>query len=185
MSDDDSAPVEATILDAPPADLFPLVYKELRMLAARHLRNERPEHTLAPTALVHEAYLRMAEAHGPWQDRKHFISVASLVMRRILVDHAKERGRQKRGAQAVKVPLDEALFLAESPDPRIVAIDEALTRLEALDQRKAKIVEMLFFGGFTLEEIAEAVGGSVSTVHREVKFAKAWLSHEISRSGDL
>jgi len=160
--------------------LFPLVYDELRRLAARHLRGERSEHTLAPTALVHEAYLRLASVDKAWEDQRHFFSVAAMVMRRILVDHARERHRQKRGGDAPKISLDEAVALSEVPDPRILMIDEALTKLARVDERKARIIELLFFGGLTFDELSETLALSRSTLQREVRFAKSWISREIS-----
>jgi RNA polymerase sigma factor (TIGR02999 family) len=138
---------------------------------------------LAPTALVHEAYLRLAEVDKRWEDQRHFFAVAAIVMRRILVDHAKERHRQKRGGNAPKLSLDEAIAISDSPDPRILLIDEALNKLARIDERKAKIIELLFFGGLTFDEVSATLGLSHSTLHREVKFAKSWISHEIS-SGD-
>ncbi|HEY3839189.1 MAG TPA: ECF-type sigma factor [Bryobacteraceae bacterium] len=160
--------------------VFPLVYDELRRLAARHLRSERSEHTLAPTALVHEAYLRLAAGDKHWEDQKHFFAVAAIVMRRILVDHAKERHRQKRGGNAAKLSLEEAVAISDTPDPRILLIDEALDKLARIDERKAKIIEMLFFGGLTFDEVSDTLGLSHSTLHREVRFAKSWISREIS-----
>jgi RNA polymerase sigma factor (TIGR02999 family) len=160
--------------------LFAMVYDQLRVLAARHLRNERPGHTLAPTALVHEAYLRLADGGKHWQDRNHFFAFAAVAMRRILVDHAKERHRQKRGGNVPKLSLEEAFLISDSPDPRIILIDEALDALARIDARKAKVVELLFFGGLTFEEASATIGLSVATLHREVKFAKAWISKQIS-----
>jgi RNA polymerase sigma factor (TIGR02999 family) len=160
--------------------VFPLVYDELRRLAARHLRGERTEHTLAPTALVHEAYLKLAAVDKRWEDQKHFFAVAAIIMRRILVDHAKERHRQKRGGNTPKLSLDEVIAISDTPDPRILLIDEALNKLARIDERKAKIIELLFFGGLTFDEVSDTLGLSHSTLHREVKFAKSWISHEIS-----
>ena len=160
--------------------LAPLVYSELRQLAARHMRNERPDHTLAPTALVHEAYLRLASADKRWQDRKHFFAVAAMVMRHVLVDHAKERHRQKRGGDALRLQLDEAIGISGSADPRILLLDEALTRLARIDERKSQIIELIFFGGLTFGEVSTLLGLSHSTLHREVRFAKSWILNEIS-----
>jgi RNA polymerase sigma factor (TIGR02999 family) len=180
MPDEESAHQLPTVDSPSTEQLFAMVYDQLRVLAAWHLRNERPGHTLPPTALVHEAYLRLADAGRHWQDRKHFLALAAVVMRRILVDHAKERGRQKRGGNAPKLSLDEALLISDSPDPRIILIDEALDQLARIDERKAKIMELMFFGGLTFDEVSETLSLSLSTVHREVKFAKAWISNEIS-----
>jgi RNA polymerase sigma-70 factor (ECF subfamily) len=162
--------------------LFPLIYDELRRLAARHLCGERTELTLAPTALVHEAYLRLAEVDKRWEDQRHFFAVAAIVMRRILVDHAKERHRQKRGGNAPKPSLDEAIAISASPDPRILLLDEALRKLDRIDERKARIIELLF-GGLTFDEVSATLGLSHATLHREVKFAKSWISNEIASGG--
>lgn len=160
--------------------LFPLVYDELRVLAKRHMYHEKPGHTLAPTALVHEAYMRLADSDTPWQDRQHFFAVAATVLRRLLVDHAKGRNRQKRGGNAQKISLEESIVITAQPDPRILLVDEALHKLAKVDERKAKIVELLFFGGLTFDEVSEVVGVSLSTLRRELNFAKAWLASEIS-----
>jgi RNA polymerase sigma factor (TIGR02999 family) len=178
----DDAPLKPSTQQGTPSteELFTSVYDQLRALAARHLRHERPGHTLAPTALVHEAYLRLSDNGKQWEDRKHFFAFAAVAMRRILVDHAKERHRQKRGGNAEKLSLDEAIFVSESPDPRILQIDEALNELTRVDARKAQILELIFFGGLTFEEVSETVSLSLSTLHREVKFAKAWISKQIS-----
>jgi len=160
--------------------LFPLVYDELRVLAVRRLRSAQPGQTLEPAALVHEAYLRLAGVDIPWQDRAHFFAMAAIMMRRVLVDHAKERRRLKRGGDMAKISLDEALMISEDLDIRVVLIDEALTKLSAMDTRKARIIEMLYFGGLTVGEVSEAMEISPSTVHRETKFAKAWILNQIS-----
>lgn len=160
--------------------LFPLVYDELRILAARHLRRGQPGQTLAPTALVHEAYLRLSGVDIPWQDRAHFFAMAAIMMRRILVDHAKERSRLKRGGDRAKISLDGALMVSEDLDSRIMLIDEALTKLAGMDTRKARIIELLYFGGLTVEEVSQAMEISPSTVHRETKFAKAWILNQIT-----
>jgi RNA polymerase sigma-70 factor (ECF subfamily) len=161
-------------------ELVPLVYNELRQVAARLMRAERTGHTLVPTALVHEAYLRLAGADIPWQDRTHFFALAATLMRRILVDHARERGRQKRGSGAEKISLDEAVLVSAEPDARLILIDAALSKLTAIEPRKARIIELLFFGGLTYDETAEVLNTSNATLHREVKFAKAWILREIS-----
>jgi RNA polymerase sigma-70 factor (ECF subfamily) len=160
--------------------LLPLVYNELRRLAARHLQSERSGHTLAPTALVHEAYLRLASADNRWADRKHFFAVAATVMRRILVDHAKERHRQKRGGHAEKVPLEDSMNVSVATDPRILQLDAALNELFRMDPGKGRIIELLFFGGLTFAEIAEVTGVPDAKLRREVKFAKLWIQGQMS-----
>jgi len=144
------------------------------------MAGERPGHSLQPTALVNEAYLRLVDAKGvAWQDRAHFLAVAARVMRRILVDHARSRRYQKRGGDAARVTLDEALVVAAEPDQDFVALDEALTALAVVDARKSQVVEMRFFGGLTLEETAEALHVSRDTVKRDWKMAKLWLLREL------
>jgi RNA polymerase sigma factor (TIGR02999 family) len=160
--------------------LMPIVYEELRRLADRHMRGERQEHTLQTTALVHEAYARLIDVDVPWQDRVHFFAVASRMMRRILVDHAKSRSRQKRGGGAVKVTLDAALAVSPQRSDDVLALDDALIRLTELDPRKGQIVELHFFGGLTYAETAEAIGVSPATVDRELRMAKAWLYRDLS-----
>jgi RNA polymerase sigma factor (TIGR02999 family) len=159
----------------PAEELIPIVYAELRRLAASYLQGERPGHTLAATALVHEAYIRLAEADVPWQNRVHFFAVAARQMRRILVDHAKARGRGKRGGGAEKSSLDDVTLVSPELPVDVIAVDEALEQLATFDERKSRIIELMYFGGLTAEEIAEAVGISVPTVNRELKIAKAWL----------
>jgi RNA polymerase sigma factor (TIGR02999 family) len=162
-------------------ELLPLVYGELRRIARRHLRGERDGHTLEATALVHEAYLRLvggSDLH--WNDRVHFYAVAAQMMRRVLVDHARGRGAAKRGGSVVKVSLDEARDPAVETGADVVALDDALMSLEALDPRKSRIVELRFFGGLTLEETAAVVGLSVPTVVKETRLARAWLHSQIS-----
>lgn len=161
------------------ARLLPLVYDELHTLASKHLRGERPDHTLQPTALIHEAYLRLVGADVQWEGRVHFFAVAAQTMRRILVDHARARGRAKRGGGAQPITLDEALAVSPEPTVDVVAIDEALERLSALDPRKARVVELHFFGGMTYDETAAALGVSAATVDRELRVAKAWLYREL------
>ncbi len=160
--------------------LVPLVYDQLRRLAARSLRSERPDHTLRATALVHEAWLRLAVSEGEWQDRVHFYAVAARVMRNILVDYARGSARQKRGGAVRHVNLDEAMLVDDSSTDLLPALDESLTRLEANDERKAKIIELLFFGGMTYAETGAALGISEATVHRELKMAKAWLYTDLA-----
>ena len=161
--------------------LLPLVYQELKRIAGGQLRNERPGHTLQPTALVHEAYMKLVDQREvTWQNRAHFLGVAAQVMRRILLDYAKARQREKRGGGVRPVVLDEALVVSEDRASDLVMIDEALTRLEQLDARQAKVVELRFFGGLSVEETAEALGVSAPTVKREWAMAKAWLYRELS-----
>jgi RNA polymerase sigma-70 factor, ECF subfamily len=144
------------------------------------MAGERPGHSLQATALVNEAYLRLVNAKDVgWQDRAHFLAVAARVMRRILVDHARSRGYQKRGGGAAHVTLDDALVVASEPDQDFVALDEALTALAVVDARKSQVVEMRFFGGLTLEETAEALQVSRDTVKRDWKMAKLWLLREL------
>jgi RNA polymerase sigma factor (TIGR02999 family) len=158
---------------------MPVVYDELHRLASRAMRGERPDHTLQTTALVHEAYLRLAGAQVEWQDRVHFFATAARVMRRILVDHAKAKRRGKRGGGAMKIALDEAALVTPDPPHDLLALDEALSRLEARDERKCRIVECRFFAGMTHEETAAALGVSPATVDRELRVAKAWLVREL------
>jgi len=162
-------------------ELIPFLYKELKRIAAAQLRNERPGHTLQVTALVHEAYLKLVDQRQVhWQNRAHFFGVAAQVMRRILLDYAKGRARGKRGGDVRKTSLDEALTVSYDRAFELVEIDEALQRLEAFDQRQAKVVEMRFFGGLSVEETAEALGVSEPTVKREWAMARAWLHRQIS-----
>lgn len=161
-------------------ELMPVVYQQLRKLASISLRSERPDHTLRATALVHEAYLRLVEADVSWQDRAHFFAVSARLLRRILVDHEKAGHRQKRGGGAATISLDEAIMIGPQTEGGILALDEALQRLAAHDQRKSEIVELLCFGGLTYDEAAAALKISPATVHRELKMAKAWLYHELN-----
>jgi RNA polymerase sigma factor (TIGR02999 family) len=163
--------------------LVPLVYEQLRKLAARSLRAERPNHTLRATALVHEAYMHLVDVDLAWQDRRHFYAVAARVMRQILVDHARSQKRQKRGGGAPQIPLDEAVLVGPETSPDVLNLDESLQRLSDLDRRKAQIVELLFFGGLTYEEIAGVLDVSPATVHRELKMAKAWLYRDMKQTG--
>jgi RNA polymerase sigma-70 factor (ECF subfamily) len=161
--------------------LTPLVYDELRMRARNYLRRERPDHTLQPTALIHEAYLRMVgESLPEWQNRSHFFAIASRAMRQILVDHARRRGAGKRGSGVMDVTLNEALVPARADNCDLLALDEALTKLAAFDPRKCQVVEMRYFGGCTVEETAEALGVSMITVIRETRVAEAWLRRSMS-----
>jgi RNA polymerase sigma-70 factor (ECF subfamily) len=158
------------------AQLVPLVYEELRRLAARRLRQERPDHTLQATALVHEAYLKLAaQRSAKWQNRAQFFGVASQVMRRILVDYARGQQRIRRGGKQQKVSFDDVLLVSPERTAEVLSVHESLSRLEKLDARQARIVELRYFGGLTVEEIAEVVGLSSKTVMRELNVAKAWL----------
>jgi RNA polymerase sigma factor (TIGR02999 family) len=163
-------------------ELIPLVYDQLRKLASNCLYAERPGHTLAATALVHEAYVRLVASDVAFEDRVHFYAVAARVMRRILVDHARANHRQKRGSGAEKVPLDEAFMVGRDAPDAVVELDDVLRRLEAQDARKGQVIEMLFFGGMTYEETALALNLSPATVHRELRMAKAWLHRELTQS---
>jgi len=158
------------------AQLVPLVYEELRHLAARRLRQERPNHTLQATALVHEAYVKLAaQRDAKWQNRAQFFGVASQVMRRILVDYARGQQRVRRGGKQQKVSLDDVLLVSPDRTEEVLTVHESLSRLERLDARQARIVELRYFGGLTVEEVAEVVGISTKTVMRELNVAKAWL----------
>ena len=161
--------------------LMPLVYDELRRLAGHYLRDESEGHTLQATELVNEAYLRLVDLEVPWQDRAHFFAISARLLRRILVDHAKSRGRAKRGGGQRPLPLDEALAATPESNPAILALDDALEGLARLDARKGRIVELHYFGGMTYDEMAEALGVSAAAVHRELRLAKAWLYEEMSR----
>jgi len=161
--------------------LIPLVHAELRRLARSYMRRERAGHTLQTTALINEAYLRLIDAQRvPWQNRAHFYGVAAQLMRRILVDFARERNYQKRGGGAHQVAFDEALAVSASSDPDVVALDEALRELEKVDERKARVVEMRFFGGLSEKEIAAALDVSPETVKRDWRLAKSWLLRRLS-----
>jgi RNA polymerase sigma-70 factor (ECF subfamily) len=158
------------------------VYHELRRLAAAFMRRERPGQTLQATALVHEAYLRLADAGTPWKDRNHFIGVAARSMRQILVDRARARGAQKRWGGMDRVSLTDALVKANNEDRMLPALDEALTRLEAIEPELGRIVELRYFVGFTNEEIAAVLQISVATVKRRWALARAWLFRELDES---
>jgi RNA polymerase sigma factor (TIGR02999 family) len=161
--------------------LVPVVYSELHKIAAGYLHRERPSHTLQPTALVNEAYLRLLGAdHPDYRSRAHFFGVAAGVMRQILVDHARERHAAKRGGHAVTVVINEALDRAAPSSATVVAIDDALNALGRLDEEKARIVELRFFGGMSAEEIAECQGDSVHRVRHQMRLALAWIHREVS-----
>lgn len=161
--------------------LTPLVYQELKRLAARYLRRERREHTLQSTALVHEAWLRLIDQnHVHWQNRAQFFGIAGEMIRRILIDHARNRQAAKRGDGAIKLSLDEALGAPDRRDFDLVALDDALKDLAKLDPKQGKLVELRFFAGLSIEESAEVLGVSPATVKREWAAAKAWLYRELS-----
>jgi RNA polymerase sigma factor (TIGR02999 family) len=161
--------------------LTPIVYDELRRLADHYLRNERAAATLQPTALVHEAYLRLVAQNLPdWESRSHFFGVAAHLMRQILVDHARRRSSAKRGKSPEKISIEEAVSFAPGSDRDIEALDDALNALVAIDPRKAKVIELRFFGGFSVEETAQALEISVATVGREQRMGEAWLHREMA-----
>lgn len=161
--------------------LVPLVYKELRDIARYHLQRERPGHTLQSAALVHEAYLRLQDQNAfEAENRAHFLAVGSRLMRQILVDHARNHGAAKRGADR-RVELDSSLVLPQVRNTDVIAVDDALTDLAKLDEQQSRIVELRFFGGLAIEEIAEALGISASTVKREWNVAKAWLTRHMKK----
>ena len=164
-----------------PSRLMPFVYDELRRLARTFLARERGAHTLQPTALVHEAYLRLVDQHSvKWQNRAHFYGIAASMMRRVLIDHARAHATEKRGGAALHLSLDDVQVPLEQRAAGLLALDEALERLAQMDERKCKIVEMRFFGGMSDEEIAEVLEISTRTVLREWKTARLWLYRELS-----
>lgn len=188
-----SQPAEITILlgnlkngDKQALDrLIPLVYAELHRIASGYLRGERPGHTLQPTALVHEAYLRLIGQHQPeYQNRSHFYGVAAQVMRQILVDYARRCKAAKRGRGAVKIPLDDALNVPEQRAEEIIALDDALEVLRQRDEYKARLVEMRFFGGLTAEESAAVLDIPVNKARGELRVAQAWLRRELHRAAE-
>ena len=167
--------------DAPKAeDVAPLVYDELRRVAAAYMRRERPGQTLQATALVHEAYLRLAQAGTPWNDRRHFVGIAARSMRQILVERARARGAQKRWGGMNRVSITDSLALAADPETMLPALDEAITRLAAIDAEQARIVELRYFAGMSVEEAADAMGMSPATLKRRWSLARAWLFRELS-----
>jgi RNA polymerase sigma factor (TIGR02999 family) len=165
-------------------ELVPLMYAELRQLAHQRLRRESANRSVNTTGLVHDAYLKLVGVQSPqFRDRAHFLAMASRVMRRLLVDQARARRAAKRGGAAVPAELDEALYVSDSQAESFVSLDEALKRLEALDPRQGQIVEHRYFGGLSLQETAEAMGVSLATVKRELRFAHAWLAGELGATG--
>jgi RNA polymerase sigma factor (TIGR02999 family) len=168
--------------NAQPDELAPLVYDELRQLAHRYMRGERPDHTLQTTALVNEAYMRLADQTDPhWQDRTHFFAAAARMMRHILVDYARGRQRAKRGAGAIKIELSDEAIVTETQAEQVVDLNDALERLAELDRRASQVVELKYFGGMNYEEIAEVLSVSAITVRRDWEFAKAWLHKELTK----
>ncbi len=161
--------------------LIPLVHAELHLLAKRYMRHEHAGHTLQTTALIHEAYLRLIDARQVrWENRAHFFAISARLMRQVLVDFARQRGYQKRGGASRRVSLDEALVVSQVRDEDLVALDEALSALAEIDERKSRVVELRFFGGLTEEETAEALKVSPKTVRRDWRLAKSWLRRWLS-----
>lgn len=160
--------------------LLPLVERELHRLAHSYMRREDPDHTLQTTALINETYLRLVDQRKvEWQNRAHFFGIAAQIMRRILLNYARDQNRQKRGGKAIHVSLSEAMVMPGEKDRELIALNDALNRLEALDPRKSKVVELRYFGGLSVEEAAEVLKVSPITVMRDWKFAKAWLAREM------
>lgn len=195
MKDSDTVPskIEVTQLlkawgqgdDGALGRLIPLVQNELHRLARRYMSREQPDHTLQTTALVNEVYLRLVDMpQMSWQDRAHFFAISARMMRRILTDFARSRNYQKRGGTALHVSFDEALAVSQEQDAKIVAIDDALSQLAALDSRKSQVVELRFFGGLSELEIAEVLKVSPETVRRDWRFAKSWLHRVLSGEKD-
>jgi RNA polymerase sigma factor (TIGR02999 family) len=188
LKENDSAPVTSLLAkwqEGNPAALdalMPLVYDELYRRARSYMRSEKAGHTLQPTALLHEAYLRLVDhEQSTWKDRAHFFAVTSQIIRHILVDHARSRGRLKRGGPAVRIAMAEGLAVTEPQEIDLVDLDGALERLTALDQRQGRIVELRFFGGLSIEETSEALKISPATVKREWSIARAWLYRELTK----
>ena len=165
--------------------LIPILYEELRRLAARYLRNEHAALTLQPTALVHEAYVRLVQQELPnWESRAHFFGVAAYLMRELLVENARKQGTKKRGHGVNKVPLEEAVSFASESSALVLDLHTALEKLAVLDERKAKVIELRFFGGLTVEEVAQSLDLSVATVGREQRLAEAWLYRAMSSGSE-
>ena len=162
-------------------DVAPLVYDELRRVAAAFMRRERPGQTLQATALVHEAYLRLAHAGAPWNDKRHFVGIAARSMRQILVERARARGARKRWGGMNRVSITDSLALAADPETMLPALDEAIAKLEQIDPEQARIVELRYFAGMSVEEAAEAMGISPATLKRRWALARAWLFRELSQ----
>lgn len=163
-------------------ELMPLIYEELKRIAAQYLRSERSDHTLQPTELAHEAYLKLIDiSNVNWQDRAHFFAVSARVIRHILVDHARAKGTEKRGGAAERIVLDETISFSDERDLDLLALDEVLKLLATFDEQQSKIVELRFFGGLTIEETAAVMRLSPATIKREWTLAKAWLHKTLSR----
>ena len=162
--------------------LLPVIYDELRKLAANYLRRERPDHTLQPTALVHEAYLHLVDqTRVNWQNRAHFFGVAAQIMRRLLIDHARKHNAEKRGQDYEKLSLDENIDRSVERSGDLIALDDALNALASFDEQKARLVELRYFGGLSIEETADVLGVTPTTVKRHWRLAKAWLYGELQR----
>ncbi|MBK7995477.1 MAG: sigma-70 family RNA polymerase sigma factor [Blastocatellia bacterium] len=165
--------------------LLPMIYQELHLLASRYLRRERPNHTIQATALVNEAYLRLIDQKQvQWQNRAHFFAIAAQMMRRILINYARDQHAAKRGGYTIKVSLNEAIGLANTKDLDLIALDEALDKLALTDSRKSRLIELWFFAGLTLEETAEVLGISLATAKRDWTLARAWLYRAIKKGED-
>lgn len=164
--------------------ILPHIYDELRRLAGSYLRRERSNHTLQPTALVHEAYMKLIDQKRvKWQNRAHFFGIAAQVMRRILLDHARKHQADKRGGEAEKLPIEEEiLIVSHDKSSELIALDDALQSLASMDEQKARIVELRYFGGLSIEETAEVMGVSVPTINRQWRMAKAWLYSQVSNN---
>jgi RNA polymerase sigma factor (TIGR02999 family) len=167
------------------SELAPLIYEELHRLASAFMRRERPGHTLQATALVNEAFMRLlGQQHVEWRNRAHFFGIAATMMRRILASYARQHHAAKRGGAGHKVTLDEGMLISEDRLADVLAVDEALERLAAIDPQQSRLVELRFFAGLSVEEIAEVMGISTPTVKREWRSAKAWLYHELVKAGE-
>ena len=165
--------------------VVPLVYDELRRVARQYLHDQKPGHSLQPTALVHEAYVRLVERSQPdWQDRVHFFKVAATMMRQILVDHARTKLAEKRGGHQVRVEFNDAPDYSDERAADLLALEDGLQALAAFDERKARVLELRYFAGLNVEEAAEALGLSVATIGRETRYAEAWLRRELRKGGD-
>lgn len=165
------------------SQLLPIVYQELHRLAQSYLRRERADHTLQPTALINEAYLRLIKSDAPeWQSRSHFFGVAARLMRQILVEYARTHAASKRGGGEAELSLDEVWMYSDEKAAELVALDDALNAMAAFDERKVRIIELRYFGGMSLEETATALGLSIATINNETRVARAWLHREMSRS---
>ncbi len=170
--------------DSSAADrLFPLVYQELHRLAESYMHRERKDHTLQPTALINEAYLRLAREDIDWQNHEHFIGVAANVMRRVLVDHARARNAAMRGGGLVRVELEDNVAVSQERSEEVLLLDDALTRLEALNPRQARVVELRYFGGLSIEQVASILGVAPRSVKRDWALARIWLFKEIKKTG--